>query len=83
MLHCLCTDKISGSVNLAAPNPVTNEELLYTLAKLTRKPIFPRLPKSYLNFFYGEMANEITLASCRVSVQQLIDSAFTFTHNKL
>lgn len=83
MLHCICTESISGPINIAAPNPVTNEELLYTLARLKKKPIFPRVPPSYLTFFYGEMAREIALSSCRVSAQKLINSGFVFEHNTL
>ncbi len=79
ILHCICTKNISGPINLAAPNPVTNEELLYTLAKLKGKPILPRVPKSYLTFFYGEMASEIALSGCRVSARKLIDSGFHFS----
>lgn len=83
MLHCICTDNVSGPINITAPTPVTNEELLYTLAKLKKKPIFPRVPVSYLTFFYGEMAKEIALSSCRVSAEKLINSGFVFEHNTL
>lgn len=83
MLHCICAENVSGPINIAAPNPVTNEELLYTLARLKKKPIFPRVPVSYLTFFYGEMAKEIALSGCRVSVNKLTNSGFVFEHETL
>ena len=82
-LHCLHTNSVKGPVNIAAPTPVTNAQLIATLAQLTKRPILPPVPTSFLTTFYGEMAHEIALASCHVSSKKLEDSGFIFSHNHL
>ena len=39
MLHALATPELQGPVNIAAPEPVTNEQLMGTLAKITGRPL--------------------------------------------
>lgn len=81
MLHCLVCNNIAGAVNIVAPKPVSNAELIATLAKLTRRPILPPVPIMFLTTFYGEMAYEIALASCHVSPKKLQASGFVFRHS--
>jgi len=83
MLHCLVHPSLSGPVNIAAPNPATNNELMAALARLTRKPLLMPIPAWVLKFLYGQMASEILLSSCRVSTKKLEDSGFTFRHTAL
>ena len=82
-LHCLHTKTVNGPMNIVAPAPVTNEQLIATLARLTKRPILPPVPTSFLTTFYGEMAHEIALASCHVSSKKLEESGFIFSHNHL
>ncbi len=83
IIHCIQTPSLEGPVNIAAPTPVTNKELIYTLSQVTKKPRVHPLPASLLKAVYGQMAHEILLASCRVSSQKLINSGFRHRHSEL
>ncbi len=83
MLHCLVNADLAGPVNIAAPQPATNEELMTSLATLGRLPLLPAIPATLLQLVYGQMAGEIALSSCRVSVAKLVASGFTFRHPSL
>jgi len=80
MLHALTCDDLEGAVNIAAPNPVTNSELMQTLAKVMRRPLLPAVPAKLLKTLYGQMASEVLLSGCRVSTEKLQNSGFTFRH---
>lgn len=83
MLHCLATPTLSGAVNIAAPSPVTNKELIEILSRVTARPRVHPLPASLLKTVFGQMASEIMLSSCRVSCDKLIDSGFKLRHDNL
>lgn len=83
MLHCLVTPELAGPVNIVAPSPVTNRELLKALAMVTARPLLLHIPASSLQIMYGQMASEILLSGSRVSPEKLIDSGFTFRHHTL
>ncbi len=83
MLHALTTSKLRGPVNIAAPEPVTNGQLMRTLAKITGRPLLFPLPGRPFQKIYGQMAKEIILSGCRVSNKKLVDSGFKFRHPNL
>ncbi|WP_163340475.1 TIGR01777 family oxidoreductase [Desulfopila sp. IMCC35008] len=83
MLHCLATPTLSGAVNIAAPSPVTNKELIEILSRVTSRPRVHPLPATLLTTVFGQMASEIMLSSCRVSCGKLQDSGFRFRHENL
>ena len=83
MLHCLVTPTLTGPINIAAPQPASNQELMTILAEISRLPRLPALPAALLQLIYGQMASEIVLSSCRVSVARLTASGFTFRHPSL
>jgi uncharacterized protein len=71
---------ISGSVNVTAPNPVTNEQFTRTLAhELHRPAVFP-VPAAALRLAFGEMADEALLASTRAYPSRLTAAGFEFSH---
>lgn len=80
ILHCLVTESLSGPVNIVSPNPVTNEDMIATVAELTGRAFLPGVPAGMLKLLYGDMAKEILLAGCRASCQKLQDSGFTFSY---
>ncbi len=82
ILHCLSHD-ITGAVNIVAPNPVSNREFMRLLAKITRQPLLLPLPGGLLRLLYGEMADEMVLASSHISCKKLEDSGFRFRHPDL
>jgi len=76
--HLLKTDSLNGPVNLAAPNPVTNAEFTKILASVLHRPaIFP-VPAFAARLAFGQMADELLLASQRVEAGKLLASGYTF-----
>ena len=83
MLHCLTCADLRGPVNIAAPTPVTNTELMQTLSTALHRPLFPPVPATVLRTIYGQMASEILLSGCDVSTAKLTASGFRFRHSTL
>jgi hypothetical protein len=76
--HMLRSDLLHGPVNLVAPKPVTNAEFTKTLgAVLSRPAVFP-MPAFAARLAFGEMADELLLASQRVEPVKLISSGYPF-----
>lgn len=78
--HVLTHDSLQGPVNTVAPNPVTNGEFTSTLASVLHRPaIFP-MPAFAVRLAFGEMGEELFLASQRVEPAKLAASGYTFQH---
>ncbi|MGA8761875.1 MAG: TIGR01777 family oxidoreductase [Candidatus Sulfotelmatobacter sp.] len=76
-------DPLQGPVNLVAPNPVTNAEFTKTLAKVLSRPaIFP-MPAFAARLAFGQMADELLLASQRVEPTKLVASGYSFRYPEL
>jgi hypothetical protein len=75
----LLESKITGAVNLTAPNPVTNQEFTAALARAMHRPaIFPA-PAFALRLALGGFSTEI-LGSKKVLPKVLTDSGFVFDY---
>jgi uncharacterized protein (TIGR01777 family) len=70
--------KISGPVNLTAPNPATNAEVTKAMAKVLRRPALLNVPSFALEIVLGEFSQEV-LGSNRVIPKVLLESGFKFT----
>jgi uncharacterized protein len=76
--HLLTVDSIHGPVNLVSPNPVRNAEFTKTLASVLHRPaIFP-VPAFAARLAFGQMADELLLASQRVLPTKLTSSGYEF-----
>jgi hypothetical protein len=80
ILFALETRSLTGSVNVTAPNPVTNRELTRTLARQLHRPAFFPAPAFALRLALGEMADEALLSSARALPAKLNAAGFQFTH---
>jgi uncharacterized protein (TIGR01777 family) len=81
--HVLKTDLLHGAVNVVAPKPVTNAEFTKTLAAVLSRPaIFP-VPVFAAHLLFGQMADELLLASQRVEPTKLISSGYPFQYSDL
>jgi uncharacterized protein (TIGR01777 family) len=81
--HILKNDLLQGPVNLVAPKPVTNAEFTKTLASVLRRPaIFP-VPALAAKLAFGEMAEDVLLASQRVEPARLVTSGYPFQYSEL
>jgi uncharacterized protein len=78
-------DEVSGPVNLAAPNPVTNAELMRAFRDLVGMPI--GLPAAgwmlEVGAFFMRTETELILKSRRVAPGKLLAGGFTFDHPTL
>lgn len=76
--HILFNDSLAGKVNLVAPEPVTNKMLVEVLSKILKRPAFTDIPEKILKAAFGQMADEILLASSRVVPSKLLGSGYVF-----
>jgi uncharacterized protein (TIGR01777 family) len=74
---------LNGPVNAVAPMPVTNREFTKTLGRVLRRPtVFP-MPAFAARAAFGEMADEMLLASTRVEPRALSSVGFDFENPRL
>jgi uncharacterized protein len=81
--HALFTDSLRGPVNVASPNPVTNREFTKTLGRALNRPTIMPMPAFAARLAFGEMANELLLASTRVEPKKLLDTGYRFQYPEL
>ena len=83
IVHLLASD-VSGPVNLAAPDPVTNRDLMSTLGRVLGRPTWLPAPKLPLQLLLGrERADTLLFEGQRVMPEVLLDDGFVFTHPEL
>ena len=76
--HALRNESLNGPVNAVTPNPVTNQEFSTTLGRLLSKPVFLAMPSFAARIAFGQMADELLLASARVMPVQLKDTGYKY-----
>lgn len=70
-------EQLEGPVNLTAPNPVTNAEMVKAMGRLLKRPTVLPVPAKALEIALGEFSSEI-LGSARVLPTRLVEAGFTF-----
>lgn len=75
LLEC---EEAKGAYNLAAPGIVDMNGFSKELAKTLHRPCLFRVPAFALRLFFGEMAQETILASCRARPERLLEAGFVF-----
>jgi hypothetical protein len=74
---------LDGVYNAVSPNPVTNEELTFTIAKVLKKTLFmPNIPKFMMSLFLGEM-HELLFENRNLSAKKIIDKGFVFKYKTI
>ena len=82
-LHALMTESLRGPANAVTPSPVTNSEFTRTLGRVLGRPtVFP-MPAFAARLAFGEMADELLLASARVDPAKLRDTGYRFQYPDL
>jgi hypothetical protein len=81
--HLMARTDTSGPVNIVAPNPVRNREFTRTLASLLHRPTCFPVPAWACRILFGELAQELLLASTRVEPTRLKASGFRFRYPDL
>jgi len=81
--HLIANEAVSGPVNLVSPEPVSNHQFTKTFGSVLRRPtIFP-MPAFAARLAFGQMADELLLASTRVMPVHLQETGYCFQHTKL
>ena len=81
--YILKSDLLQGPVNMVGPKPVRNAEFAATLASVLSRPaIFP-MPAFAAKALFGEMGEELLLASQKVEAGKLISSGYPFRYREL
>jgi hypothetical protein len=81
--HALEDERLSGPVNLVSPQPVTNAEFTKALGRALSRPTLFAVPAFAARLAFGEMADELLLASARVEPARLKAAGFEFKHPTL
>ena len=77
----LLTAKVSGAVNLTAPNPVTNADFTTALARALKRLAILPIPKFGPKLLLGgELADALLFTGQRVMPVELQKSGFAFQH---
>jgi len=74
---------LSGPVNAVAPGTVTNLEFTKALGRALGRPTLFPLPAFAARLVLGEMAEDLLLASIRVSPAELMENGFRFENPEL
>lgn len=72
--------EIRGPVNITSPNPVRNRDFTKAFAKAIHRPAVLRVPTLLLKLLFGQLAQEVLLASARVIPVRLQESGFSFAY---
>ena len=73
-------ENINGVYNMAAPFPVTNEELTRAIAKQLHKPLWmPNIPDFALKLLFGEMSI-VVIGSNKVSPAKIEKTGYHFSY---
>jgi len=83
IFHILKNDLLQGPVNMVAPKPVTNTEFTKTLASVLSRPAILPIPAFAVKAVFGEMGEELLLASQKVEPGKLISSGYPFRFRDL
>jgi uncharacterized protein (TIGR01777 family) len=84
ILFCLTNEKLSGPVNLCAPNPVTNAEFTKTLGRAVHRPTLLPTPTPALKLLFGpDFVAEMLLGGTRARPAKLEKAGFRWLHTDL
>jgi uncharacterized protein (TIGR01777 family) len=80
----IAREGLSGAVNAAAPNPVTNAEFTRTLGTVLRRPAVLPVPPIALRLIFGrEAAQDAMLSGARIVPARLLEAGFKFQYPEL
>jgi len=69
---------LGGAFNIVSPKPIRNSDFTKSLGKALHRPTIFTIPKFILKLLYGEMADEMLLASTRAIPKKLENAGYQF-----
>lgn len=81
--HTILADSLRGPVNCVAPQPVTNREFTKALGRGLWRPTLLPLPTFAARIMFGEMADNLLLASVRAEPKRLTQTGYQFKFPEL
>jgi len=82
-LKAIMDKNMYGAFNATAPEHITHNDFVRTMARIMNKPVFlPPVPAWILRAVMGEMS-DIVLKGSRISSEKIIKSGYNFRYNKL
>ncbi len=78
ILFLLLRSEAEGPINAVSPHPVRSLEFTQTLARLLHRPAILPLPEFMVRLVFGQMGEELLLASTRVVPKRLQELGFSF-----
>lgn len=76
-------NNLQGTYNAVAPNPVTHREMMFTIARVLKKPLFfPNTPKIIMKIILGEM-HTLLFESQKVASSKIQDNDFHFQYTTI
>jgi len=76
-------ESVRGPLNVVSPNPVTNEVFTKTLGHVLSRPTALAMPAFAARLAFGEMADEMLLASQRAMPKRLVEAGYDFQQPEL
>jgi uncharacterized protein len=83
MLWALDDEKVSGVLNAASPNPVTNHDFSKALGRALGRPAAVPVPGFVLDLKFGREFGEVLRGGQRVIPRRALDLGFEFRHPDL
>jgi len=81
--HALTNESLKGPANAVSPVTVTNAEFTQTLGRVLGRPTILPVPTLAVRTLFGEMGQELLLASQGVLPERLRQSGYSFRHPEL
>lgn len=83
VLHSIATESVSGAVNGTAPGAATNRDFTKALGRALGRPAILPMPAFAARLAFGEMADDLLLASAKVVPARLAASGYGFRHPEI
>ncbi|HET9163681.1 MAG TPA: TIGR01777 family oxidoreductase [Solirubrobacterales bacterium] len=78
LLWALDNERVSGTINSTAPNPVTNRELAQALGRALRRPASVPVPGFVLDLKFGSEFGKVLRGGQRVMPRRALDLGYEF-----
>jgi uncharacterized protein (TIGR01777 family) len=80
LLWALDNEKVSGTVNSTAPNPVTNRELSHAIGRALGRPASVPVPGFVLDLKFGSEFGQVLRGGQRVMPRRALDLGYQFRY---